>query len=196
MRKSKVLKIAKWLAALFGIWLLYLAISVFTFAASDLTEKADVAIVLGAAVVDNVPSPVFEERIKHAISLYQAGNVSKLIFTGGYGENKQFAESLVARDYALQQGIAAEAIMTETESHTTRQNLQQAQALLKRENISRSVIVSDPLHMKRAMMIADDIGLRATPSATPSSRYQSLKTKIPFVLREIYFFHHYLLFRE
>jgi uncharacterized SAM-binding protein YcdF (DUF218 family) len=51
--------------------------------------------------------------------------------------------------------------------------------------------VSDPLHMKRAMMMADDLDIAAVSSPTPTSRYRSLKTKLGFLLRELYFIHHY-----
>ncbi|WP_342345438.1 hypothetical protein [Snodgrassella alvi] len=39
--------------------------------------EADAAIVLGAAAWDKRPSPVFRERINHAINLYRAGIVKK-----------------------------------------------------------------------------------------------------------------------
>ena len=44
---------------------------------------ADAAVVLGAAAWDKRPSPVFRERINHAITLYQSHRVGKIIFTGG-----------------------------------------------------------------------------------------------------------------
>lgn len=196
MPRVSLILLVKWVVSLVLLWLLYLIYTILTSPAGTLSDSADAAIVLGAAVSNNTPSPVFEERINHAIKLYQASNVRKLIFTGGYGENKQFAESTVARDYAIGQGLPSQDIVTETESHITKQNLIQAQHLLSSKNLLTSAIVSGPPHMKRAMMIAADLGLKAIPSATPSSRYQSIKTRVPFPLRELYFYHHYLLFRE
>lgn len=38
----------------------------------------DAAIVLGAASWNGKPSPVFRERINHAISLYNSGSIKKL----------------------------------------------------------------------------------------------------------------------
>jgi len=46
--------------------------------------------------------------------------------------------------------------------------------------------------MKRAMLMANDIGITASSSPTPTSRYRSLKTKLGFLLRELYFIHHYI----
>src|SRR5690554_4496308 len=46
---------------------------------------ADAAIVLGAAEYNNRPSPVFKERIEHAIHLYRQGRIRAIVFTGGSG---------------------------------------------------------------------------------------------------------------
>ena len=44
-----------------------------------------------------------------------------------------------------------------------------------------AIIVSDPLHMKRALLLAEDAGITAYSSPTPTTRYVSLRTKIPFL---------------
>ena len=194
---SRVLKITKWLILLFLVWLVFLGYQIASFPTGNLEGKADVAVVLGAAVNTDEPSPVFKERINHALKLYQVGNIQKIVFTGGLGDGETYAESLVAKNYAMDLGIPESDILTEIESHTTRDNLLQAQKLLATTGLSSVLIVSDPLHSKRAMMIAKDIGMDdAKSSATPTSRYKSLKTKIPFLLREIYFYHHYVIFNE
>ena len=56
-----------------------------------------------------------------------------------------------------------------------------------------AIIVSDPMHMKRAMMMAGDLEVVAVSSPTPTSRYRSFKTKLGFLLREVYFIHHYFV---
>ena len=194
---SRILKITKWFIFLFFLWVMFLGYQIATFPLGKTADKADVAIVLGAAVNGDKPSLVFKERINNAIGLYQAGNIQKVIFTGGLGDGESHAESLVAKSYAMTLGIPEADILTETESHTTKDNLLQAQKLLAATGLMSALIVSDPLHSKRAMMMAKDIGMaRVKPSATPTSRYKSLKTKIPFILREIYFYHHYMVFNE
>jgi vancomycin permeability regulator SanA len=47
-------------------------ISIVSFSEKDETRKADAAIVLGASVYDNSPSPVFSERINHAAELFNS----------------------------------------------------------------------------------------------------------------------------
>ena len=155
----------------------------------DQAAAADVIIVLGAAAYDARPSPVFEERIRHGIDLYQRGLARHIIFTGGFGEGARFSESQVARRYALRHGVPARAILIETASRTTWQNLQQAAALMKARGFKRAIIVSDPLHMARALRLSRELGIDALGSSTPTSRFRSFDTRKRFLLQEVYFFH-------
>jgi uncharacterized SAM-binding protein YcdF (DUF218 family) len=159
-------------------------------------EPADAAIVLGAAVDDDVPSPVFSERLRHAAGLFESGQVKWIVVTGGVGQGDRLAEAEAGRDWLIDAGIPADRVVTETESRTTKQNLVFAQPLLAEQGIHRVVIVSDPLHMRRAMRMASDLGLDAHPSPTRTSRFQTLGTQIPMLLREVYFNLHYLVTRD
>lgn len=156
----------------------------------------DCAIVLGAAVHGAEPSPVFQARIDHAVTLFKSGIVTHLVFTGGTGEGKLIAESEAGKQSAIRQGIPPSAIFIETESKTTLQNLTEARQIMTVHQLKTAIIVSDPLHLRRACTMAEDIGIQATASATPTTRYTSWTTQIPFLLREIYFTFHYWLFRQ
>ena len=186
----------KWLLGAVLVWVAYLFVTILTFPSGTLSDNSDVAVVLGAAVYKTKPSPVFAERLNHAINLYHAGKVSKLVFTGGKGEQNELAESIVARDYAMNKKVNSDDIFVETISLTTRENLVYAKQILEREKLNSVLIVSDPLHLKRAMLMVNSLGINAKPSATPTSRYQSFKKILPFVLRELYFYHHFLLLSE
>ena len=158
--------------------------------------SADAAIVLGAAVWSSGVSPVFRERINHGIDLYRTGKVRKLIFTGGQGNPGEPTESAAARDFALQSGVPAQDILIEEKSHTTYENIQYAKQVADTHNIKRVLIVSDPLHMKRAVLMARDVGLKAEPSPTPSTRYQSVKSQLGLLMHETYYYIGYLIRRS
>ena len=64
---------------------------------------------------------------------------------------------------------------------------EKAKVIAEAQGFSTLVIVSDPLHMRRAMEIADRLDLEAVSSPTPTSRYQSWEPKLSFFLREVYF---------
>ena len=152
--------------------------------------RADAIIVLGAAAYDAKPSPVFEERIRHGIDLYKRGLAPKLIFTGGYGGvGARFSESQVARRYALRQGVPDKAILIESLSRNTHDNLRQASLLMQQHQLHDVIVVSDPLHMARALRISKELGIRAVGSPTPTSRFRTFATRWRFLLQEVYFFH-------
>ncbi|YAR63487.1 YdcF family protein [Bacillus cytotoxicus] len=131
------------------------------------------------------PSPVFRERINHAISLYQNGNIKKIIFTGGTKFEAELEEARTAKAYALKRNVKDEDILIETKSRFTEDNLKNAKQVGMEHGLQTYTIVSDPLHMKRAMQIAKHIGMDAYASPTPTSAYKSLDTEIPFFFKEL-----------
>lgn len=177
------------LLLLLALWLVAVASYIVWVGERDQAAPADAIIVLGAAAYDARPSPVFAERIRHGIDLYRRGLARHLIFTGGFGKGARFSESQVAQRYALKHGVPKQAILIETRSRTTQQNLQQAAALMKAHGFKRAIIVSDPLHMARALRLAREAGIDALGSSTPTSRFRSFETRKRFLLQEVYFFH-------
>jgi uncharacterized SAM-binding protein YcdF (DUF218 family) len=171
----------------------YSAFSIWSFSGKVQYVKTDAAVVLGAAVWNDEPSPVLRERINHAIWLYDNGFVEKIIFTGGKKPGDRFAESEVARNYAIKNNVKAEDILIETKSTITEENLQYAYNVADLNNLHSFSIVSDPLHMKRAMLMAKHTGMKAYSSPTQSSVYKSLNSKIPFFFRELFYYIGYIV---
>lgn len=147
---------------------------------------ADAAVVLGAAAWDKRPSPVFRERINHAIALYQSHRVDKIIFTGGTPKKGYMTEAEVGRRYALKQGIPARHILFENTSRNTYENLKNIKPLLRTHSINRVVIVSDPYHLARAQAIAKNIGINAAVSGTPTTLYGAGEKRDRFLMQESY----------
>ena len=177
----------------FSLTLYLLGKDIYSFSLTSSYAPADAAVVLGATVYRDRPSPVFRERINHAIELYQQGIVDTIIFTGGLAGNDRLAESEAARAYAIAQGVPEEHIYIETESYSTCLNLLGAKRIIEANGMDQVLLVSDPLHMRRTMWLAERIGLNALSSPTPTSRYRSLDRKVGFLVREIYSYGSYLL---
>lgn len=171
----------------------YTAWSIVSFSFQNEVIKTDAAVVLGAAVIDDKPSPVLKERINHAVLLYRKEMVEKIIFTGGKSKEDSLAESEAAKQYTLSKGVNEEDIFIEMHSAITEENLQQAKKIGEKQQFLTYTIVSDPLHMKRAMVMAHDFGMDAYSSPTGTSAYQSWKTKLPFLAREVFFYIGYML---
>jgi uncharacterized SAM-binding protein YcdF (DUF218 family) len=151
-------------------------------------SHADAAVVLGAATWGKKPSPVYRERIKEAIALYQSGRVQYLVFTGGTPVADYPAEGQVGREFAIEHGVPAAAILVEATSRTTWQNLVNAKELMGSFGVKSVLLVSDPLHMRRAMAMASRLGLHAMPAPTSSSRFQSISSRAGFLWRETWLY--------
>ena len=171
------------------------AASVYSYAGASSDGPADAAVVLGAAVWGAEVSPVFRERINHDVDLYRKGRVRKLIFTGGRGNDGEPTESAAARRYAMRGGVPAADILIEEQSHNTYENLLNAKRLADARGVRTVLIVSDPLHMMRAVAMARDVGLEAEPSPTPSTRYRGLWSQAGQLAYETYYYVGYLLSR-
>jgi len=175
--------------------ILITAVRIYRYGNNPVEINADAAVVLGAAVWSNSLSPVFRERINHAIELYRRGKVRKLIFTGGQGNPNEPTEAAAARSYAMANGIPAQDILVEQTSHTTYENIVNAKQLVDTNNLKTVLLVSDPMHMRRAMTMANDIGLQASPSPTQTSRYKTWRTQVSELTRETFYYLGYVIGR-
>ncbi|HJM62252.1 MAG: YdcF family protein [Roseibacillus sp.] len=177
-----------------ALYFTWQTVSISRYGFRDNGRNTDCAIVLGGAAWHDKPSPVFRERLNHAIKLYQEGRVTALVLTGGKGTGAPYSEGEVARHYCLQRGIPGNVLFVESRSRTTIQNLEEAKNILDQQGFASALIVSDPWHLKRGVLIARRQGIEASPSGTTTSRFESMKSRASFTLRELYLYHLHLLF--
>ena len=182
-------------AILLLAYLVGVAISIWSYGSVDEKRTADCAIILGAGTSGGEVSPVYRERINHGIWLYENGYVDYIIVTGGTGDGETVSDAEAARDYAISVGVPSDIIIVEAKSTITEENIENAKVIMDAYSLEDAIIVSDPLHLKRAMLMCKDYGIRAYSSPTPTSMYRSLKTKLPFLLREEYFYIGYSIAR-
>ena len=159
------------------------------FGHTDDGSSADCAIVLGAAAYNKTPSPVFKERINHAILLLKQNRIKSIILTGGYGDKAEYSESEVARTYCLENGVLPHQIHIEKTSQTTKENIKEANTIMQNQSFKTALIVSDPWHLKRACSIAKHYKITAKPSATTTTLYTSKETKTKFIWKEFLYLH-------
>lgn len=194
MRK-RIFKVVQLALLLIVLVIVVTSVRIYRYGNLSSDGNADAAVVLGAAVWSNSVSPVFRERINHAIELYRNGRVRKLVFTGGQGNSNEPTEAAAARSYAVANGIPLQDILVEQKSHTTYENIVYAKQIVDSNNLNGVLLVSDPMHMKRAMAMAEDVGLKAFPSPTQTTRYQTWRTQSTELARETFFYLGYSLSR-
>jgi uncharacterized SAM-binding protein YcdF (DUF218 family) len=186
----------KILAAVFLViflFFVFIAAQIYFYDESSDKDTADAAIVLGAAVWGERLSPVFQERVNHAIDLYRAKRIRKIIFTGGQGNSDEETEASAARRFAIANGVPAEDILTEDKSTSTYENLSFARPITEANQIKTVLLVSDPLHLKRSVEIAKSLNYKVYPSPTPTTKYQSMKSRMKLLAHETYFYAGFLL---
>lgn len=170
------------------IYIISNVVSICTYSNVYEDKECDVAIVLGAACNDTEVSEVYKQRLNHAIKLYNEGKVKKLIVTGGIGAGNTRSDADVAAEYLTENNIPLEDIFKEDKSTITQENLEYSKTIMDNNKFKTALIVSDPLHMKRSMLLSKDCGIDAFSSPTGTSAYKTLKPKIPFVARETFFY--------
>jgi len=135
----------------------------------DERRPADAIVVLGAAQYDGRPSPLFAARLDHAVELYRAGIAPRLILTGGKASGDRTTEAASARDYAIQHGVPANAILMDELSRTTLESIRAVGGMLRDNELNQAVFVSDRPHMLRVLRMAADDGITAWGSPTSTS---------------------------
>ena len=133
------------------------------------SEVVDAIVVLGAAQYDGRPSPQLRSRLDHVMVLWNRGAAPLVVVTGGKQSGDRFTEAGTSRDYLVSQGIPPEAIVVESRSASTFQALETVHNVSRDDGWNQVVLVSDPYHVKRAQLVARELGLRAEISATRTS---------------------------
>ena len=193
--KKRILKCTALFLAAVICYTLFCAGSIVLYGKRDDRQRADCIIVLGAGTDGTTPNAVFRERLNHAVTLYHEGYADTILLTGGYSPGNKNSDAYIAGQYLESLGIPTEAILLEEQSTITQENLKFAKKIMEKEELSTCILVSDPLHMKRSMMMAKDYEIQAVSSPTPTTRYQTMKTKLPFLTRETFFYVGYQVYR-
>jgi uncharacterized SAM-binding protein YcdF (DUF218 family) len=149
--------------------MVYLAID----GSRDDTESAEAALVLGFALApDGSAQPQLMGRMEHAIDLYKRGTVHHLVLSGGQ-EQGGHTEAGVMRDLALAAGVPADALVLDEAARSTIENFACARPLLDRLGGERVVLVTEPWHMTRAMLLARRHGIAVVASPASSEVWRS-----------------------
>jgi uncharacterized SAM-binding protein YcdF (DUF218 family) len=159
--------------------------------------RVGAALVLGAAQWNGDPSPVLRARLDHALELYRRGQVRQIILTGGTGPGDTTSEAAAGKQYLIEQGISADALLLEDQGTTTWESLRNAVPLARANRIGAVLLVSDPFHMLRSIKMARDLGLIAYGSPTRTSPISSGSAEeTRYVLREAWAYLVYLFARQ
>lgn len=129
-------------------------------------STVDAIVVLGAAQYDGRPSPQLRARLDHVVTLWNLPVAPVVVVTGGKQTGDRFTEAEASRDYLVSRGLPVEVIVIESRGESTYQSLEAVRDEALVNQWQRVVLVSDPYHLKRAQLVAAELGMAAEVSAT------------------------------
>lgn len=150
-------------------------------------HHADAIVVLGAAQFNGVPSQVFQARLDTAYALYEQGYAPLIVVTGGRIYGDQYTEAESGKNYLVEKGVPADAILMENISHNTAASFQGVERILKPRGVESLLLVSDGFHLYRSKMLARDAGFTAYGFAAENSPIrQGSMTELRYMARETF----------
>ena len=165
-------RVALALLALVVLYVGVTAVQVLWTGRTDDAVPADAIVVLGAAQWDGKPSPVLKARLDHAVELYERNIAPVIVVTGGNQPGDRVTQGFAAYQYLKEQGVPEEALRVEVDGTNTYEELSASANILEVEGTGDTVVlVSDPYHLKRALLIASEVGLdpHGSPADTTTS---------------------------
>ena len=157
-------------------------VQVYRASTHDGAREADAIIVLGAAQWNGQPSPVLQQRLDHALELYEAGLAPLIVLTGGKQEEDTFTEATTGYNYLREHGVPDEALLKEVNGTSTWDSLRATRRFLEDRDAHSVVLVTDDYHAYRVEAIAEEIGFDA--SVSPSDSLLSGTKQLRQLLRE------------
>ena len=112
---------------------------------------------------------MLQERLDHALELYEAGLAPLIVLTGGKQEGDRFTEATTGYNYLRDQGVPDEALLKEVDGTSTWESLRGDRPVPRSSAAPTDVVlVTDDYHAYRVEAIAEELGFDATVSPTDS----------------------------
>ena len=161
------------------------AVAVTWYAANNpLIRNGDVIVVLGAAQLDGRPGEVLQARLDEAKRIYDLGLAPRIITVGAGAPGDRTTEAASGKYWLTTNGIKSKNVTALEVGRDTWVSTENYVKFMKLKEMKDVIIVTDPFHCRRAMTMANDLGVTATCSpvqAGPNSLENSGKR---YLIRE------------
>jgi vancomycin permeability regulator SanA len=129
--------------------------------------SAEAALVLGAGLYGERPSPMLARRLDLAAELYHAGRVRALLLSGDNGRTG-YDEPTVMRDYLLARDVPATVMVLDYAGFDTWDSCVRARRVFGAHSLT---VVTQAFHLPRAVALCRTAGLEAFGVGDDSSRH-------------------------
>lgn len=135
-------------------------------------RQYDYIIIHGAGLDGPRPTPLLAGRIDKALELWKKQHQhGKFVVSGGQGADEVVSEAQAMRDYLLEKGVPADAILMEDKSTTTWENLKNSLAVIRADRATSgsvaagddftTAVVTSDFHVFRCAEYAHNLGIKA-----------------------------------
>lgn len=138
--------------------------------------EAPTVIVLGCQIWGDRPSKMLKDRLDKAAEYLNENPDAMCIVAGGQGEDEEYPEAVVMKNYLVEKGIDQSRIFTEENSTSTDENIKFSCEIIDKENLSKKILIaSDRFHQYRSQKIAEKYGLEGYALPCPTVWYLSMQ---------------------
>jgi uncharacterized SAM-binding protein YcdF (DUF218 family) len=153
-------------------------------AKNPVVRQADVIVVMGTAQLNGRPGEALEARLIEAKRIYDLGYASSIITVGAGAPGDRTTEAASSKYWLRMNGIPAKTITAIEEGRDTLVSTKAYAAVMKKRYVSDVIIVTDPYHCKRAMVMANDQGVISTCSPVQTGPNTIANSGYRYLLRE------------
>jgi len=126
------------------------------------TDEPQTVVVLGCKVKGTKPSAMLTRRLEAALEYLEENEEVMCITTGGQGSGEDIPEGQAMKTWLVEHGIDELRILVEDTSTDTRENLENAAAILEENELGTEVtIITNGFHQYRTSLLAEQCGLTA-----------------------------------
>ena len=131
---------------------------------NPLIRNGDVIVVLGAAQLDGRPGEVLQARLDEAKRIYDLGLAPSIITVGAGAPGDRTTEAASGKYWLTTNGIKSKNVTALEVGRDTWVSTENYVKFMKLKEMKDVIIVTDPFHCRRAMTMANDLGVTATCS--------------------------------
>lgn len=136
--------------------------------AADLRPRPWIVVLSGGITSKGLLSATTKARVKWAAKLHVDGLADRLIVSGGPRRPGRPSSGPVMRDLAVEFGVPRDRIEIEGHSSRTAENAEEVSALVRARGEASILLVTSPLHMRRAKLCFQKYGVDVGAAPVPS----------------------------
>ena len=145
--------------------------------AEDLRPRPFIVVLCGGCRYSGQLSEVTVARVEHGVRLFQRGLAPRLVLSGGRWAPHRPACAPLMKALAFSLGLREDDLLVEDRSTRTSENAREVAALLADRGATSILLVTSPVHMRRAALCFARQGIEVSCAPTPGGPGEALMAK-------------------